>query len=102
MLGTDTVGDVLQLAEAVATPPAAGRRYWPWAAGAAALLIGMLLLWLRLRRRHAEQIHQAEPWELALEALEMLRSDARREAIPPARGFAWLTDIVRTYLEARF
>ena len=98
-----TVGDPdpaeqeLQLAAPEKTAQPVSKLHWLWL-----LAIPVALLaWMLLRRRR-EDAREIPPWERAHAALAALDAGTRGGKVAPERGIGKLTDIVRSYLEARF
>ena len=88
----------LQLAAPEPVAKAGSKLRWLWLS---AILPGALLVWLLLRRRRAAR-REIPPWERAHAELAALDAGTRGGEVAPERGIGKLTDIVRSYLEARF
>ena len=87
----------LKLAAPEKTVRPTSKLHWLWLL----VLPVALLAWWWLRRRRAE-VREIPPWERAHAELAALDAGTRGGKVAPERGIGQLTDIVRSYLEARF
>ena len=102
VLPLDDTGTELSLAPRI---DAHDRRFsWLVAfAVASAVILVSAVVWALLARKKREAAkHVRTPWDLALEAIRMLRGQVSGGIASPELAIAGLTDVVRHYLESRF
>lgn len=74
--------------------------WWPWALGAALVLLGVAMLWRRRRRRRAAK-PPPSPLSIAEAALARIDTLGLLEAGEPSRFVALHADVLRGYLSTR-
>jgi hypothetical protein len=102
VLPLDDTGTELSLAQRIDIH----ERRFSWlvaAVLAAVVLLVSAAVWILLaRKKHEAAKLVRTPWDLALEAIRMLRGQVRCGTASPELAVAALTDVVRHYLETRF
>ena len=94
-------GDQLELAGELEPPrKKSGKELLIWILAGLLILAAVVLIALKLRKRVKTRI--VPPWEKALTAIRELLERVRAGIAPPENSIAWLTDIVREYIERRF